>query len=310
MRWLLPALLLIVTFCPATARAQFRADVDLVTLDVGVRDASGKFIEGLSATDFVVFENGVRQQVEIFQTANTLPLNVVLLIDRSASMYGEKLERARAAAIEFGSRLRECDRLEIVAFNQRATTIATGAGEDAEWPLVLERLAATGSTALYDALVLAANRLERVRRQVAPAETRDLVIILSDGEDTASVSGFDEVLPRLRRTGALVYGLSLRVAKNGESLGATWPLQQIARDTGARAMGVPQLQSLAQLYAQIDQEVRQMYRLGYVSSDTRANGEWRQLTVRVAADEAHVQTRAGYYAARASANAKRGHELP
>jgi VWFA-related protein len=221
----------------------------------------------------------------------------VLLLDRSASMYGEKLDRARTAALEFARLLGPDDHLEIIAFNQRATVVQTQGGHASSWPLALTQFSASGSTALYDAMAVAAHQLSRARRN-AEGYTRDLVIILSDGEDTASVVGFDEVLPLLRRSGALVYGLSLRADRAGETLGATWPLQQLARDTGAVAMGVPELDSLPRLYTQINEEVRQLYRLGYVSSDKRADGQWRELSVRVDVPEAKVRTRSGYYAAR------------
>ena len=280
------------------AQAQFRADIDLVTLDVCVRDATGRFVDSLTSDKFLVLENGVPQAVTVFEASDPLPLNVVLLIDRSASMYGEKIDRARAAAFEFAKLLHPDDRLEVIAFNQRATVVHTKGGDPAQWPATLTELSASGSTALYDAMLLAAHQMERGRR-AAEGYTRDLIIVLSDGEDTASLVGFDEVLPTLRRSGALVYGLSLRAGRAGESLGATWPLQQLARDTGAVAMGVPQLESLTRLYAQINQEVRQMYRLGYVSSDKHSDGEWRELVVRVDVPDAKVRTRSGYYAARA-----------
>jgi Ca-activated chloride channel family protein len=279
------------------ARAQFRADIDLVTLDVCVRDTAGRFVESLTSDRFVILENGVPQQVTVFEAADRLPLNVVLLLDRSASMYGEKLDRARTAALEFASLLGPEDRLEIIAFNQRAAIVQAAGAEPSALPMALNRLSAIGSTALYDAMVIAANEIARSRRK-SEGYTRDLVIVLSDGDDTASLVGFDEVLPVLRRSGALVYGLSLRDGEAGETLGATWPLQQLARDTGAVAVAVPHLSSLSDLYAQINQEVRQLYRLGYVSSDKRADGQWRQLSVRVDVPDARVRTRAGYYAAR------------
>jgi VWFA-related protein len=298
--------LVAVLFFTSTAHAQFRTDVDLVTLDVCVRDASGRFVGNLVAGDFVVLENGVSQRVTLFQSADPLPLNVILLLDRSASMYGEKLDRAKTAVLEFTKWLRSEDRVEIIAFNQRATIVGAGAESNTEWLTDLTGLSALGATALYDAMVLAANQIARAHRaDPAGRHTRDVIVILSDGEDTASMNAFDEVLPLLRRSGALVYGLSLRAGRDGQTLGATWPLQQLARDTGARAVGVPQIATLSRLYAEINQEVREMYRLGYVSTDARANGEWRQLVVRVTAADAQARTRAGYYAGQPAARVPR-----
>lgn len=274
------------------AAAQFHSDVEMVTLDVCVRDRAGRFVAGLAPEDFLVLEDGRPQQVSIFATAEQLPLNVVLLLDRSASMSGEKLEKARAAAAMFVERLRPDDRLEIIAFNQRATVVPSRAvSPDAT---ALAALTARGSTALYDAMVVAAHQVRR-GREAAARETRDVIIVLSDGEDTSSLIDFDEVQPVLRRSGALVYGISLRVGPHGEWLGATWPLQQLARDTGALAVGVPRLEMLTDLYAQIADEARRMYRVGYVSSNASRRG-WREVKVRVNAPDSTARTRAGYYA--------------
>jgi VWFA-related protein len=292
-----PLLVLAVAAPSNRVEAQFHADVDLVTLDVCVRDRSGQFVRDLRAEDFLVLENGVPQHITVFEPADRLPLNVVLLIDRSASMHGDKLDRAQRAATEFAHGLASMDRLEVIAFNQRAIVVTSDGQRDPGWTAKLLQLSATGSTALYDAMILAANQFRLARRAQATLLRRDVIIVLSDGEDTASVVGFDEVLPLLRRSGALVYSLSLRNNGTGQTTGATWPLQQLARDTGARAIGVPQLDSLDDLYAQINQEVRQMYRLGYVSTDGRASGEWRQIAVRIHALDVQARTRSGYYAA-------------
>lgn len=273
---------------------RFRSDVDLVTLDVCVKDADGRFISGLSPDDFVVLEEGTRQRIALFEASDPLPMNVVLLIDRSASMRGEKLGRARAAAAAFVRLLGPRDRMKVIAFNERATIISSPAAD--AWSDALAPLTPTGATALYDAMVLAAHELGRIRRASDHLTARDVIIVLSDGEDTASLVGFEEMLPRLRRSGALVYGLSLRAGRNGQPTGAPWPLLRLAHETGATAMSVAELAQLDRLYEQIAVEVRHMYRIGYVSSDPRADGEWRTLSVRVADPRARIRTRAGYYA--------------
>lgn len=277
--------------------ARYSAGVNLVTLDVCVRDPAGRFVEGLRPEQFLVLENGAPQELAFFEASAPLPVHAVLLIDRSASMRGAKLERARAGALQFAGRLQPRDRLKVIAFNERVRSLSATAGNLA-WGASLAALGATGSTALYDALVLAAHELARMRRDAPAAQTRDVIIVLSDGEDTASLNGFEEVQPLLRRSGALVYGLSLRAGENGRPLGASWPLLQLARDTGARAVSVPSLDALDRLYEEIDLEVRRMYRVGYVSSNGRPDGGWRGLSVRVHTPDAQVRTRAGYYAPR------------
>ena len=293
---------------PSTRRPstpQFRGSVDLVPLDVCVRDANGRFLPDLSADDFLVLENGKPQQVSFLLPADELPLNAVLLIDMSHSMYGPKLNRALEAARQFAGWLDPGDRLEIITFNHRAMRLH-GFDDDpvqvqgtltSAMGTALASIGSTGSTALYDALLIATNDLVR-RRQTAVPETRDVIIVLSDGEDTSSRIGFEEVLPAVRRSGVLVYTVSLRASERGEWLGANWSMLQLARDTGARALGVPQLEALPDLYREINTEVRHLYRLAYVSNETRRDGQWRTISVRVPSRDVRVSTRAGYYAPR------------
>ncbi len=276
---------------------RFQSGVDLVSLDVCVRDSTGRFVSDLSPDDFLVLENGKLQRISFVIPSGAVPLTAILLIDRSASMYEPKLERAVEAAELFARLLGPDDQLEIIEFNHRAERVHAFGDNPARLPAALASIKATGGTSLYDALLVAANDLVRARRGGLP-ETREAVIVLSDGEDTASLVGFEEVLPALRRSGALVYTVSLREGAEGEWLGASWPLLQLARDTGARALGVPQLDALPALYAEIDAEVRHLYRIGYMSNDDRRDGQWRTVSVRVLSRDANVRTRAGYYASR------------
>ena len=164
---------------------------------------------------------------------------------------------------------------------------------------VLTTIGAAGSTALYDARIVGIDDLVR-RHGNTPAEARDVVIVLSDGEDTSSRVGFEEVVPVVRRSGALVYSVSLRAGEGGEWLGPTWPLLQLARDTGARALGIPQLDALPQLYRGISTAVRHPYRIAYAPNNATRDGRWRTIAVRIPSRDARVVTRAGYYAPRAA----------
>ena len=292
-------LLLAAPWAPSTASdlpQTFKSGVDLVSLDVCVRDPSGGFMTGLTADDFLVLENGKPQRVLFAVPGDAVPLTVMLLIDRSASMGGQKLERALEAVAQFPKLLGPKDQLAILAFNRRAVRVHAFGDDPARVPAALASLRATGMTALYDALLVAANDLVRLRRG-GPPETREAMIILSDGEDTASLVGFEEVLPVLRRSSSLVYAISLRADARGGWLGANWPLLALARDTGGRALGVPRLTAIADLYREIDAEIRHLYRIGYVSADKRRDGQRRSISVRVLSRDARVHTRAGYHPA-------------
>lgn len=285
---------------------RFKAGVDLVSLDLCVRDASGRFVPDLSAQDFLILENGKPQQASFLVPSSAVPLTAVLLLDVSHSMYGDKLKRALEAARQFADLLGPDDRLAILAFNHRTMRVHAFGDAPAHVSTALSSsigqiLAsfefATASTALYDALLVAANEVTHARDGSLP-DTREVVVLLSDGEDTSSRVGFEEVLPVLRRSGALVYSVSLQSNERGEWLGATWPMLTLARDTGARALGVPTLEALPDLYREIVTEVRHLYRLAYMSNDTRPDGQWRTISVRIPSRDVRLRTRAGYYAPR------------
>lgn len=290
----------------APGRPRFASGVDLVSLDVCVRDSTGRLLTGLTPDDFLVMENGTPQRISFVMPSGAVPLTAILLIDVSDSMYGPKLERAIEAARKFAELLGPEDRLEIIAFNRRAERLHAFSDDRAHVPSALSVSigailsssgGTTGTTALYDALLVGANELVQARGGTLP-DTREVIIVLSDGEDTSSRTGFEEILPALRRSGALIYSVSLRADTRGRWLGASWPLLQLARDTGARALGVPHLDALPALYAEIDAEVRHLYRIGYVSNDERRDGQWRTVSVRVLSRDAQVRTRAGYYPSR------------
>ena len=299
----------------ATSRApdysRFKSGVDLVSLDVCVKDSTGRLLNGLTADNFLVSENGKPQRISFVLPSGTVPLTALLLIDVSHSMYGPKLKRALEAATQFAELLGPEDRLEILAFNRSSHRIHTFGDSAAQVRRALSSSigailsSSTGTTALYDALLVSANDLLRARDETLQ-ETREVIIVLSDGEDTSSRIGFEEVVPVIRRSGALVYSLSLRANDRGEWLGASWPLSVLARDTGARAVGIPSLDALTELYGDIYAEARHLYRIGYVSNDERRDGQWRTVSVRVRSRDAHARTRAGYYASRqGSAGAQR-----
>lgn len=140
----------------------FRSGVDLVPLDVCVRDPSGRLIPDLGADDFLILENGVPQSVSFMAAPEAVPLHAVLLIDISSSMYGEKLNHAIEAGAAFAAQLRSDDQLEVLAFHQRALPIhrfdeePTGAAQTMGASVrSAVGIGSVARTALYDALLIA-----------------------------------------------------------------------------------------------------------------------------------------------------------
>lgn len=270
----------------------FRSGVDLVTLDVCVKDVAGRPVGSLEAADFFLFDDGRPQHVAFFVPAERLAIEAVLLLDRSASMYGEKIVQAKHAAAAFIDALGPDDRVGALAFNERAEWAAPLGSERATALAAIEALSATGATGLFEAIHIATRALEARR---GAAESRQALVVLSDGEDTSSRLDFEEVLDATRRSGVVVYAVSLHTDERGRELAVPFELAQLAFDTGGRTF-TPRGRTLASIYEEIAAELRHLYRLGYVPDRERADGRWHQIAVRLTNRDAVIRTRSGYYA--------------
>ena len=280
---------------------RFRAAVDVVAVDVCVKGRNGQFLPGLSADDFLILDGNTPQSVAFFSAEERVPLAVVLLIDRSASMSGPKLKRAKEAAAAFLRTLRPDDLVEVIAFNDHTSRLFS------LWPLwkvegdlmsqAISDLSASGRTALYEAVTVGLRDLARAQRD-ATEDSRAAIVVLSDGEDTSSIIGFDDVLEDVRRSGVLVYAISVRTGKNSRWLAPLRELAQFAYDSGGQAVAVRSLASLVPVYEEIGTELRHLYRLGYVPAPMSQDGRWHSISVRVPGKDVRVRARSGYYAPR------------
>lgn len=269
----------------------------MVALDVCVKDRQGHPISGLAADDFLILDQSAPQKVAIFSPDGHVPLAVAVLLDRSNSMLGPRLERAKMAAAAFVRSLRPQDLVEVIAFDDIADRLFALGADHAAAERTIADVSVNGQTRLFEAVVVALRDLEHAQR-ARSAEYRNVIVILSDGEDTGSRLPFDVVLEDVRRSGVLVYGISLRTDERDRWLAPLRELAQLGYDTGGRAVAVRDLDSLAPVYEEIGAELRHLYRIGYVPSPVVRDGRWRSLSVRVARADARVRTRAGYYAPR------------
>jgi Ca-activated chloride channel family protein len=278
-------------------RPVFKLDVDAVNLAVSIRDGD-RFVTDLGQGDFQVFEDGVRQDLSIFSHEAT-PISLAILLDCSLSM-DLKLAQAREAAIRFVKRLRPQDEAQIVHFNERVR-VAQGFTSDREQLEAAIRSAhASGGTALYTAVYVALKDLARQRRE---GETRRLaMVVLSDGEDTASLVSDDQALLLARRSEIGVYGISLKGPQTADAHRTDTGLSRffisaLSRETGGEAHFPRALAQLSTVYEQVLEQLRSQYSMGYVSSNARRDGRWRNIVVRLLGrPQLRVRHKPGYYA--------------
>ena len=254
--------------------------VEAVRVDGLVTDG-GKPVGGLRAADFEVLDNGVRQTVD-FVSAEQLPLNVVFTFDLSGSIVGERLANLREASHAVLDGLKADDQAALVTFN---SAVLVGPGLTRDVHLVkaaIDRAEPTGNTSLVDASFAGL--------MLAEADVgRGLVIVFSDGVDTASWLGSKAVLDVAKRSDAVVYAVSAGLSSRAEFLG------DLAGQTGGRLFTIESTRDLSGVFLEVLDEFRQRYLLSYSPAGVSPGG-WHPLTVRVKGRNATVRARPGYLA--------------
>jgi Ca-activated chloride channel family protein len=278
----------------------FRTGVDAVRVDVLVSDGN-RPIAGLTAQDFELFDNKVAQKIEAVAIED-LPISMMLALDTSYSVRGAALEDLKQAATAALGPLDARDRVALVTFSAE---IAVRADWTADRQLVARAMAATaagGGTALWDAAYAA-----MTLRDDLP-DRRSLVLMFSDGDDTASWLPHSVVLDRAKRTDAVVYGITvgenkapstalmyrsgIELTKSDGPL--TDPLlSQLADITGGQSFQAANTGRLAGAFTRIVKEFRTRYLLTYSPRDVSASG-WHTLDVKLKNRRGQVRTRRGY----------------
>ena len=293
-----------------SSQATFRSNVDLVALNVVVTDGDQKYVSGLGPSDFAVFEDGVQQDVSFFGASN-VPLDLAILLDTSASMTG-KMRLVQQSAIGFLNTLRAGDRAIIVDIKD-ATKIMYPLGSDLEAAKQsILSTAPKGGTALYNGTYLTLKEMVKERRTNGDVR-RQALVVLSDGDDTASLVTYDDLMDLAKQSGIAIYTITMRskylvqqAASRGHSYfsQSEFGMKALAQETGARSFFPTELSELSGVYASIAEELATQYAIGYSSKNPRMDGSYRRVIVRIA-DKPGVRTRtrAGYTAQRAQRTA-------
>lgn len=275
----------------------FRSGVDLVSLNVTVSDGSRRHVADLTREEFVVTENGVPQDLSHFSRASN-PLALALLIDTSASMRDD-LATAQEAAIGFVRQLAPEDGATVIDFDNRVQTAQEFTRDKAALERAVRETAADGSTALYNAVYIALRALNKLVPQDSTTPRRRAIVLLSDGDDTASLINFDEVADLAARSDTTIYTIGLggqQAAVGPVKSDGSFVLRRLAHQTGGRAFFPGYSKDLAAVYSSIRDELTSQYSLAYEPSPDRPDGKWRVVSVRVNRPGLVARTRQGYYA--------------
>ena len=274
----------------------FRAGVDIVSLNVTVTDAATHYITDLDEADFLVFEDGIKQNVTFFSRRQS-PIALSLLLDSSASME-EHLSVLQQAATNFVHKLKSNDIAQVIDFDSRVEIRQGFTGNQGELDTAISQLAAGGSTSLHNAIYIALKELRKVRAVNEEDVRRQALIVFSDGEDTSSLVSFDEVLDLAKRSETSIYTIALR-GSDVQAKGfreAEFVMRTLAQETGGRSFFPARIDDLNGVYTQIADELASQYTLGYTSANPRRDGAWRRIVVQVSRPNVTPRTKKGYYA--------------
>ncbi|MCY4507903.1 MAG: VWA domain-containing protein [Acidobacteria bacterium] len=269
------------------AGAFFSAGTTAVLVPVAVRDRRGRAVEGLTEGDFALFEDGVRQELSFFETAD-MPLDLVLAVDFSASM-ANSIEALRFATRRFVDSLAGTARLSLLAFNDRLFVPARQEHDRDVLLAAVDTLPTPfGGTALLDAIV---QGLELHGEDFA----HKAIVLFSDGDDRDSLTTLETVEQRIRAGQATVYVVTLGRGRAIE--GVRTMLGRLTRVSGGRSFPIERIDDLDDALTYIRSDLRDQYFLGYRPADAAFDGAWRRIEVRTGDRRHVVRAREGYVAA-------------
>lgn len=276
----------------AGAQAKITLTTALVVLPVNVTDAKAKFVSGLKAENFRIYEDGRGQNITLFKEEDT-PVTVGLIVDHSRSM-GPKLSAVITAVRAFAHSSSPGDEMFVVDFNENVSVELLGGqaftSDAAELEKAVSAVSARGQTALYDAVIEGLTHVELGHQD------NKALIIISDGGDNASHSKFSEMLALAQRSHVVIYSIGL-VNESGEEENPK-TLEKLSKATGGITFFARRSDEVAEISRQIARDLREQYTLGYVPPTKNSRDSFRKIAVEVSAPgwgKIHVRTRPGYF---------------
>ncbi len=291
-RSVLPVVLACLVFAGVPSRAQettIRVDVRLVNVLTTIRDAQGHLVPTLEPGDFQILDEGRPQAIRVFERQSGIPLSIALLLDASLST-GKDLKFEQESANRFiRAILRPQDRISLFRFTHNVTQLAPFTNDAGRLERALRSIRPEGGTSLFDAVYLACDELRR-------REGRRVLILITDGGDTTSVTDFKGALRAAQEADAVIYSVIVVPirSESGRDIGGEHALQLLADGTGGRFFTPDTPAELDPVFAAIGNELRTQYVLGFYAPAEEATG-YRRLEVKINRPGFTVQARKGYY---------------
>src|SRR6202051_1152239 len=259
-------------------QGRIHVSVNLVNVLVSVLDDNNRPAPDLPVEAFQVFEEGVQQKIEVFESETKLPLDIALMIDASLSAHKEISFEQQAAAHFIAQVLRPEDHLSVFAFDENVRQIAGFSDNVKVLQSAVQKIPDGSGTSIYDALVLGSGALERRKE-----DRRRVIIMVTDGGETTSRSDFEAARKAAVRANTLLYSIIVRPVKNesGRNTAGEHAIETITDTTGGAIFFPDTAQDLDIIFDRIDRELRTQYRLGYYPNPRGPVNTYRSIQVKV-----------------------------
>lgn len=295
--WLFGGLLVVTILASLVVHAQetrFKVNVQLVRLLATVKDADGHVIGNLRKEDFTIYDNGIRQEVSVFERYTEQPLSIVLLIDASSSTAKELKYELESAGRFLRSIVRggnPQDAVALFTFNWAVRQHTGFTRRLDRLELALREIRAEGGTSMYDALCLSGQELEG-------RDGRHVIVIVTDGGDTTSSKTFHQAQEAAHRADAVLYPIVVMPITNdaGRNIGGENALATLAESTGGRVFSPAEAPALDVAFDQIILDLRTQYLIAYYPKNIPLGKDpFHRVQLKAKRPELRVTTRAGYY---------------
>ncbi|HEU5350523.1 MAG TPA: VWA domain-containing protein [Terracidiphilus sp.] len=277
----------------AAQTTTLKVDVKLVNVLVNVTDRNGALVGGLTKNDFEIDEDGRPQKIAVFERQSGLPLNITLAIDTSGSVFKDRVMDEQAAHRFVEALMRPEDKMSLIEFATDVVELTPFTNKKAAIERGLKRLRGGDATALYDAIYLASQKL-------GPKDGRKILVLVSDGGDTAENTTYAQALEAALRSEVMIYSIiDVPVeASAGRDTGGEHAMITLAEQTGGKSFYVDQ-GGLDKAFERVSEDLRTQYLLAYYPRYQVPGVDFHRLRVtipRAAPGEFHLFYRTGYYA--------------
>lgn len=278
---------------PSTAETTISKRVDEVNLAFTVTDQKGRLVSNLNSDEFTILDNHIQPEgVNFFQQQTDLPLRIAVLVDASDSIL-YRLNYEKTVATMFLKRILRPgkDRAFVVSFNDQIRLVEDDTDNSKELSGAVKRIHAGGNTALYDAIVFGANKLRS-----SPPQTRRVMIVISDGEDTKSRFQLYDAERAAIQAEVTLFSMSTNESSSGVNSDGDTVLNRLTEASGGVVLQAHDEYRMSRAFRKVESILRCQYALAYRPARFAPDGSFRLVQLFTLRKGLKIQCRRGYYA--------------